>query len=313
MAFSPEVKTMAAVGVTTGTASELQGSTKKIPNGVWCLETDTGYMKVGDGLKTYSQLPYKIQEALLPEWKTMLQKVNQADGVLKLDASGKVTMDQLPSEIISDALTGNIVYVADIAARDLLTDPKKSGLVIVMDATADPTVSRGSAAYTWQSQEEGAEEGGAWLKILEFESMDIDFDTILGEYFKFTGDSANTLDDIQDGTTYIKMESAWKTSVDSDLTDLKSRLGTAESDIDAVEGRLATAESDITGVKGRLDTAEGSITSQGGRLTTAEGEIDTLQSDLAELQTSVGGAFDGSTIVYLKPVTISELEAVITE
>ena len=144
-----------------------------------------------------------------------------------------------------------------------------------------------------------SDDGGEWIKILEFESMDLDFDAILAEHFKYTGDGANTLDDIQDGTTYIKMSSAWKTSVDSDLADLKGRLGTAETD--------------ITGVKGRLDTAEGTITSQGQRLTTAEGEIDTLQSDLAELQTSVGGAFDGSTIVYLKPVTIAQLEAVITE
>lgn len=299
MAFTADVKTMAAVGVTTGTAEQLLASTKKIPNGVWCLETDTGYMKVGDGEKLYSALPYKIQAALLPEWKVMFEKVNQANGLLQLDSTGKVTMDQLPDEIITDALTGNIVYVADIPARDLLTDPQKSGLVIVMDATGDDTVTSGSAAYTWQSTEEGSEEGGEWIKILEFESMDLDFDAILAEHFKYTGDGANTLDDIQDGTTYIKMSSAWKTSVDSDLADLKSRLGTAETDIDAVEGRLTTAE--------------GTITSQGERLTTAEGEIDTLQTDLAALEASVGGAFDGSTIVYLKPVTITELEAVITE
>lgn len=300
MAFTADVKTMAAVGVTTGTSTELLASTKKIPNGVWCLETDTGYMKVGDGEKLYSALPYKIQAALLPEWKVMFEKVNQADGLLKLDSTGKVTMDQLPDEIITDALTGNIVYVADITARDELVDPQKSGLVIVMDATGDPTVTRGSAAYTWQTTEEGSdEEGGEWIKILEFESMDLDFDAILAEHFKYTGDGANTLDDIQDGTTYIKMTSAWKTSVDSDLADLKGRLGTAETDIDAVEGRLTTAE--------------GTITSQGERLTTAEGEIDTLQTDLDALEASVGGAFDGSTIVYLKPVTIAELEAVITE
>ena len=299
MAFTADVKTMAAVGVTTGTAEQLLASTKKIPNGVWCLETDTGYMKVGDGEKLYSALPYKIQAALLPEWKVMFEKVNQANGLLQLDSTGKVTMDQLPDEIITDALTGNIVYVADIPARDLLTDPQKSGLVIVMDATGDPTVTSGSAAYTWQTTEEGSEEGGEWIKILEFESMDLDFDTILAEHFKYTGDGANTLDDIQDGTTYIKMSSAWKTSVDSDLADLKGRLGTAETD--------------ITGVKGRLDTAEGTITSQGQRLTTAEGEIDTLQTDLDALEASVGGAFDGSTIVYLKPVTIAQLEAVITE
>jgi len=55
--------------------------------------------------------------------------------------------------------------VADIAARDALTDLDTGDLAYVTDASADGTVTSGAALYVYN--------GSSWQKIAEFESMDV--------------------------------------------------------------------------------------------------------------------------------------------
>jgi hypothetical protein len=57
-----------------------------------------------------------------------------------------------------------MIRVADIAARDALTPPGNM-LVLVTDATGDPTVLTGAATYFW--------DGAVWTKMTEFESVDV--------------------------------------------------------------------------------------------------------------------------------------------
>lgn len=74
--------------------------------------------------------------------------------------------------LIADALASlpssgaPVLYVADIAARDAL-EPEQAVFVLVQDATGDPTVGAGAALYAWNPAT------SAWLKVSEYESMDI--------------------------------------------------------------------------------------------------------------------------------------------
>lgn len=59
-----------------------------------------------------------------------------------------------------------VEIVADIAARDALT-PANGKYVLVLDASADPTVNSGAASYVWRSAT------STWIKLTEYESMDL--------------------------------------------------------------------------------------------------------------------------------------------
>lgn len=82
-----------------------------------------------------------------------------ANGYASLDATGKVPTTQIPSSYKECAV------VADITARDAITD-KFSGLhVWVVDASGDATVTSGGAEYIWT--------GSAWAKLTEAENLDV--------------------------------------------------------------------------------------------------------------------------------------------
>lgn len=80
--------------------------------------------------------------------------------------------------MISEALSGfsTVQVVADITARDAL-NPTVAMQVLVLDATADPTVISGAATYVYNPATD------AWYKISEAESMDVvlDWDNIVGK------------------------------------------------------------------------------------------------------------------------------------
>lgn len=320
MAFASSVKSSKAVSsIIVDTKAALEGMTKVAPAGIWFLESDTGVMKVSDGVSLYSALPNKVEALFTSSFKTLLDNANAANGVAKLDASGKLTMGMLPEELTSSVLSGAVKYVADIAARDALTE--KGGMVIVVDASADASVAAGTAGYAWN--------GEAWTKVFESESMDVS----LADYFAM---SVNTLDDVQDGTTYVKMAATWKASVDSDLSDLKGRLTTAEAtlvthgtdiataqaaaeaaqgDIDAhkeayatdkaaLEAAIATADgkgaqgiADAATAQAAAEAAQGAADAVAGRMDTAESNIEGLQGQIDAI-TGVGDG-DATSIASL--------------
>ena len=63
-------------------------------------------------------------------------------------------------------VTGGVEIVADIAARNALT-PTNGQYVLVLDASADPTVNSGAASYVWRQAT------SQWIKLTEYESLDM--------------------------------------------------------------------------------------------------------------------------------------------
>lgn len=100
--------------------------------------------------------------------------------------------------------------VADIAARNALTLTRTS-LVLVLDATGDPTVHTGSALYVYDFAHT------TWYKVSEYESLDLTltWDAIQG---KPTSTPAQIDDAVSKAHTHAN-----KTVLD-DLTDVNGQL-----------------------------------------------------------------------------------------
>lgn len=82
-----------------------------------------------------------------------------ANGYASLDATGKVPSSQIPSSYKECAV------VADIAARNAISNKYEGLHVWVVDASGDTTVTAGAAEYIWT--------GTAWAKLSEAESLDV--------------------------------------------------------------------------------------------------------------------------------------------
>lgn len=80
-----------------------------------------------------------------------------------------VTKDDINNILsqLSSALA--FLIVADITERNALT-LSENKLVLVTDASADPTVNTGSALYAWKN------DTSEWIKISEYESLDVTLD-----------------------------------------------------------------------------------------------------------------------------------------
>lgn len=87
--------------------------------------------------------------------------IGQADGVCDLDAAGRIPISRIPSNVKERRV------VANIAARNSITDVYDGLIVRVIDATGDPTVSSGWAEYMYDLAHT------AWVKISEGESLDV--------------------------------------------------------------------------------------------------------------------------------------------
>ena len=192
------------------TASELTSlASKVLPSNLLVLEPD-GKVYLTDGVKTLAQLPVLIDQVVTEAEKGALNaafstgsyvaaaggvvvhgangKIDDgslnlvANGKLKneyladlTDANGVVLVDKLPTQV-----RANVKYVADITARDALTGDALTGLVFVIDATADATVDSGAAMYAWDATLNS--NAGGWVKIAEHESLDIDVPDIECSY-----------------------------------------------------------------------------------------------------------------------------------
>lgn len=176
----------------TATAAEWAATTGVIPEGLPIFESDTGFLKVGDGVSIYSELDYVVSEVLTSAQKAYLTNAGAAGGVLILDSNAQVPLSAIPP-----TLRQGVVYAADIAARDAIPEVDRVSLVIVADASADATVEAGWATYGWNPT------ASSWVKISEGEGLDIDF----SDHFLM---STNTLDQILDGTTFVKISATEK-------------------------------------------------------------------------------------------------------
>mgnify|MGYP001627071213 CR=1 FL=1 len=78
-----------------------------------------------------------------------------------------VNIDDIQSMIDNSIRNSNAFEIVDnIAARDAL-NLTGNKFVLVLDASADPTVNSGAATYAWRAS------NNTWVKISEYESMDV--------------------------------------------------------------------------------------------------------------------------------------------
>lgn len=196
--------------INTSSAEETTLASKVFPAGLIVKKSD-GKIYVTDGVTTLAALQPRVDQVVDSAEKGALSAafstgsyVIAANGVVVHDGTGKISDDSLNlvdngklvesylSEYIDqtthkvllsalpDTVRAGVTYVADITARDALSAEQKKSLAFVIDATADTTVTQGSAMYAWEAtQNSGA---GAWVKIAEVESLDIDVSAIECSY-----------------------------------------------------------------------------------------------------------------------------------
>lgn len=191
----------AAVGWPVDTAAGWTASNNILPAGMPGFESDTKKFKIGDGATRWNVLEYRSIEVFTTAFKNMLSQANNPNGVAVLDDNGKLLASQLPIGV-----SGTISWYADITARNATDPASRTGLFYVFDATGDPSVTAGAAYYAWDDV------NSAWKKLGETESLDIS----VTNYFNLT---TNTLDDINDGTTYVRMTPAERNTITSLGTD----------------------------------------------------------------------------------------------
>lgn len=148
-----------------------------IPEGLTVCNKTTGEIFIGDGVTALNALTPRVDKLLNKYEKAALTKtfaetdgsVQKVQGALAvLGAEGKLDLDVIPTALVEHKA---FKVVADIAARDEATDEDKRFFILVLDASADDTVTAGAATYVWNADaNEGA---GEWVKIHEMESMDV--------------------------------------------------------------------------------------------------------------------------------------------
>lgn len=185
------------IKVATATAAEWAATNVAIPKGFLCFESDTLKAKVADGVTLYADLPYGFN-ALSDEIMARLNNAGAANGFVVLDEGGKVPLTAIPQ-----VLKNRMVFVNDIASRDAIPEEERTAIVFVVDASADATVTSGSAYYAWSTA------SSEWLKLGEQESMDVDFEQFMR--------ADATLDDVADGAIYKRTTHEQVARIDSAL------------------------------------------------------------------------------------------------
>jgi hypothetical protein len=195
MALSDYTQIASIIQLSTAPKATWDSEDPILPEGMPGWESDTKKMKIGDGVTTWTGLAYTVDATLTPEQKALLDNAGAANGVSVLDANGLIPLDTLP-----DQAKSHIKYIADIPSRDAVDEADRHFIYVVLDASGDATVESGAATYSWDDT------NSVWVKLSEFESMDIDFSV-------FFNKTTETLDDIADGTQYIRFTPAERTKL----------------------------------------------------------------------------------------------------
>jgi hypothetical protein len=105
---------------------------------------------------------YLVAPAARPDFVEIYVTNNDATVVKRV-----VNTDDIQQMIVTAVQNNATISVVDnITARNNLS-PTDGKLVLVIDASGDPTVTSGSATYVWRAST------STWIKISEYESMDV--------------------------------------------------------------------------------------------------------------------------------------------
>lgn len=178
-----------------------------------------------------------------PEDYQLKSERGNANGYASLDSSGLVPLSQLPANAKSSRV------VANIAARDELVDnpdPNKDILfeglrVHVIDASADTSVTSGSAGYILQAT--GGSPEWIWVKTYEEESLDLTID----------------LDSTRNATTVTVTNTAGDDAVLPAATDTEAGVMSA-ADKDKLDG-IATGADNYDRWRVTVDSTTVNVTS----------------------------------------------------
>jgi hypothetical protein len=178
-----QITSMIKLAAATKTVWDIENSV--LPEGMAGWESDTRKLKIGDGTSTWMELPYVVDATLTEDQLELLNDINLTNGIVVLDTNGLIPLDVLPDQVKT-----HIKYMADILSRDATPEEDRHFIYVVLDASGDPTVASGAATYSWDDT------NSVWVKLSEFESMDIDFSV-------FFDKNTDTIDAIDDGISFI--------------------------------------------------------------------------------------------------------------
>lgn len=197
-------------GVLGASAAQWDDTTAPVPKDVLAYERDTGRSKIGDGVTLYAALPYYVDQVFTEQHLGYLQAPNTANSAILLDS----TTGKLPSSLVPSASEVTLTIVADIAERDILDGNQlledRRYLVLVKDATGDPTVESGAALYALRDGLNGETPDNQFTKMFEVESIDVDFTSLVK--------AGDTADRLVSGVTnmfvtaaeHIRIQNAWQ-------------------------------------------------------------------------------------------------------
>lgn len=208
------------LNIVTGYASTVritESDKKKYASTVYpagiLLHDDSAKIYHADGKKTLKQLlehPIidSAQEVLTAAERKMIKDFNKSGGFVATNDHNKIDDIQLNvvedgkivesylSKYIEDGMIkldvipmdvrAHMKYVKTYAELENVTEEQKHGMIFVIDASGDDTVTSGWAIYVWdKDKKDGTEaEGedtppnGDWVKIQEGEGIDFDYDSI---------------------------------------------------------------------------------------------------------------------------------------
>jgi hypothetical protein len=203
------LKGVSSILVTTA-SEETSLANKVLPANVLVKKSD-GKVYLTDGVKTLANIDPLIDQILTVTEKNALSTafstgtyVAAEGGVVVHGANGKIADSSLNVvnngaivesylsnyidtsthkvllSALPDTVRAGVTYVANITARNALSEEQKKSLAFVIDASDDTTVTSGAAMYGWDAS--ANDNTGGWIKIAEVESLDIDVSAIECSY-----------------------------------------------------------------------------------------------------------------------------------
>jgi hypothetical protein len=109
-----------------------------------------------------------------------------------------ITYDEVDARIAAAVADGSTIKpTADIASRDLL-ELNDNGLILVLDATDDTSVTEGSALYFYTKSTD------SYDKISEFESLELDWAHLKDKPVELVGDIDKVVGDLKGNSDVLK-------------------------------------------------------------------------------------------------------------
>lgn len=163
------------IQVRRDTAANWTATDPTLSAGEFGYEADTGKVKIGDGSTAWTALGYIGDDGIVAKVDNLITLTGVAANATNLGVQGSGTiitdnvdintaLGELDAAVTALTANATTYVAATIAARDALT-VQTGDIVLVVDASADGTVTSGSATYVW--------DGAAFIKISEAESIDV--------------------------------------------------------------------------------------------------------------------------------------------